>query len=332
MGNIKVSVLVICYNQEKYIKETLDSILNQEHPYTYEVIVCDDASQDSTPQIIKEYASRYKEIVPVLRKKNLGLIKNYHDGASRCRGEYLMGCGGDDYWLPGKIEKQVTFMDTHPETGLCYGDAITINEIGNKTGMLIGEGQINLSRLLISDCVPAGTICSRKSLFNRYVKEIDPITHTWKMEDYPMLLWFAANSRISYIMGECLAYRVLKNSISKFDNTKYKEWLDFRNSVFDVKLFFLNKYPEQCQKIRTTISSMYVFELLIKRTFSYKELKQDINEILFTLPLLKRRIKNTVYIFNNNYILNKVFATSYTLLQSPTLKKVKNLFRRILTK
>ncbi|MEE1211697.1 MAG: glycosyltransferase [Treponema sp.] len=99
------SVVVIAYNQEKYIEKTLDSILSQEHSYSYEIIIGDDCSSDKTPQIIEEYRKSYPSIVkPIYNSKNLGAMNNYYNTISKVKGKYIMICGGDDYWLPLKVE------------------------------------------------------------------------------------------------------------------------------------------------------------------------------------------------------------------------------------
>lgn len=322
MNKIKVSIKVLCYNQEKYIRETLDSILNQEHPYTYEVIVCDDASQDSTPQIVAEYAARHKEIVPVLRKRNIGLIANYFDAVSRCRGEYIMGCAGDDYWLPGKVAKQVEYMDQHPEVGLCYGDATEINELGIKIRVIEGKENYSFEHFLISNIVPACSICQRHSVLTKYIEEIAPIKKPWKMEDYPMLLWFSVNSKIVYIKGECVVYRVLLNSASHFDKTKYKKWLSFRENVFSIKTFYIEKYPPKNLKIKRKISNIYVMELMEYRTFSNKAIKYELNNILDSIPYMNKSVRKCFKLANKYFFLNKIFACLY---------KINYLKNRILT-
>ncbi len=69
----KVSIVSICYNQEKYIRQALDSFVMQHADFDYEIVIADDCSTDKTPEIIKEYANKYPDIFkPILRKKNIG--------------------------------------------------------------------------------------------------------------------------------------------------------------------------------------------------------------------------------------------------------------------
>ncbi len=114
-----VSVSVTAYNHEKYIRQCLDGILMQNVNFPYEVLVHEDASPDRTADIIREYEAKYPEIIkPIYRTEN-----QYSQGKSvskfnfdRARGKYLAFCEGDDYWSdPGKLQKQVDFLEAHPE-------------------------------------------------------------------------------------------------------------------------------------------------------------------------------------------------------------------------
>ena len=122
MGNETVplvSVSVITYNHEKYIRQCLDGILMQNVNFPYEVLVHDDASPDGTADIIREYEAKYPDIIkPIYQTEN-----QYSQGKAaskfnfdRARGKYLAFCEGDDYWTdPGKLQKQVDFLEAHPE-------------------------------------------------------------------------------------------------------------------------------------------------------------------------------------------------------------------------
>lgn len=118
----KVSVVSITYNHEAFIRDTLDGFVNQETDFPVEVIVADDASTDATPAIIQSYADRHPQLFrPILRSKNVGIHANLTEALSAARGEYLALCEGDDYWTdPQKLTKQVSYLDLHPEAGLCF--------------------------------------------------------------------------------------------------------------------------------------------------------------------------------------------------------------------
>lgn len=115
----KVSVMIITYNQEDLISETIESVINQDYE-NIEIVVADDASTDNTPAIINEYAKKYPGIVvPVLNTTNLGITGNSNAAFFSCTGELIAVLGGDDLFLNGKIQSQVElFRD--PNVVLSY--------------------------------------------------------------------------------------------------------------------------------------------------------------------------------------------------------------------
>ncbi|CAA2160612.1 Putative glycosyltransferase EpsE [Methylobacterium brachiatum] len=120
-GKPVVSVLCITYNQEPFIRQTLDSILSQRTDFPFELIVGDDRSSDGTAEIIAEYAARHANIVAILRPENVGVVKNLDDIAGRVSGEYVAICEGDDYWTdPDKLQRQLDYMRHRPEYTLCF--------------------------------------------------------------------------------------------------------------------------------------------------------------------------------------------------------------------
>ena len=125
----KVSVLCATYNHEEYLRQTLDSFVNQKTDFPFEVLVNDDASTDGTGDIIREYAAKYPEIIrPFYQKENLYSRRiNLYDVVffPACRGEYIAVCEGDDYWNDTeKLQLQVNWLDAHPEYSACVHNSI----------------------------------------------------------------------------------------------------------------------------------------------------------------------------------------------------------------
>ena len=125
----KVSVLCATFNHEEYLRQTLDSFIAQKTDFLFEVLVNDDASTDSTAEILREYAERYPEIIrPFYQKENLYSRRmNVYDLVffPACRGEYIAVCEGDDYWNdPEKLQLQVNWLDAHPEYSACVHNSI----------------------------------------------------------------------------------------------------------------------------------------------------------------------------------------------------------------
>ena len=111
----KLSVCVVTYNQEGYIRECLQSIINQTTNFEYEILVSDDCSSDQTKFIIEDFAKLYPSIVkPHYHKKNIGAFQNFTYVHSLASGEYIAHLDGDDLMLPGKLQTQYEFMAANP--------------------------------------------------------------------------------------------------------------------------------------------------------------------------------------------------------------------------
>lgn len=116
-NEIKVSVICPTYNQGKYMRQGLDSILAQKTNFEIEILIGEDCSPDNTNEILAEYEGKYPGRLQVFhREKNLKQSKNVYDLFMRSRGEYIIILDLDDYWTDEyKLQKQVDFMESHPE-------------------------------------------------------------------------------------------------------------------------------------------------------------------------------------------------------------------------
>lgn len=126
MDNQEVLVTIRCcaYNHERFIRQCLEGFVMQKTDFRFEAIVHDDASTDNTAAIIREYAEKYPDIIkPIYETENQ---YSKHDGSltrimnAHTRGKYVAMCEGDDYWTdPYKIQKQVDFLESHPDYVMC---------------------------------------------------------------------------------------------------------------------------------------------------------------------------------------------------------------------
>lgn len=133
-----LSIYVTVYNHEKYIARALDSILMQKTRYTMEVLVGEDASTDGTRAILQEYEQKYPgKFTMFYREKNMndGPCSNSLDLRRRCRGKYLICLEGDDFWTdPDKLEKQITFLEEHPEYIAVAHNCVVVGEDSEPNG------------------------------------------------------------------------------------------------------------------------------------------------------------------------------------------------------
>ncbi|MBN8580304.1 MAG: glycosyltransferase [Anaerolineae bacterium] len=119
-----VSVIVISYNQEKFIADGLLGIFAQRGDLRVELVISDDASQDSTGEIIQNYVRSFGELVTVKiisSDHNVGMTRNFQRSLAACTGDFIAVCEGDDYWLdPLKLQKQVRFLQANQDYAICF--------------------------------------------------------------------------------------------------------------------------------------------------------------------------------------------------------------------
>lgn len=118
-----VSVCVITYNHEKYIGQCLEGILMQQTSFPFEIIIGEDCSADNTRSIVSHFEQQYPGIIkPIYHRRNVGAARNHFEYCfPKIRGRYIAICDGDDYWTdPLKLQKQVDFLEQHPQCVLCF--------------------------------------------------------------------------------------------------------------------------------------------------------------------------------------------------------------------
>lgn len=149
--NPLVSIVCLTFNEEEFVRDTLDNFLLQETNFAYEVLVYDDASQDRTPEILKEYAEKYPDIFHLTLyeennfQKGLGFF-GLREGFREARGRYIAYCEGDDYWCDNrKLQKQMDFLENHPEYEVCAHETRIRNDFNPaEDGVLFTHTKVNI--------------------------------------------------------------------------------------------------------------------------------------------------------------------------------------------
>ncbi|WP_214759639.1 glycosyltransferase [Exiguobacterium sp. s129] len=124
---VMVSVNCITYNHEPYIAKTIEGFLMQETDFEVEILIHEDASTDRTAEIVRSYEAKYPDKIRVIYQQenqfSKGVYVNLLNDERAC-GKYIALCDGDDYWTdPKKLQKQVDYMEAHPDCTLCFHDA-----------------------------------------------------------------------------------------------------------------------------------------------------------------------------------------------------------------
>lgn len=241
--DICVSISCITYNHAPYIRQCLDSFLMQKTNFAFEVLIHDDCSTDGTTEIIKEYEAKYPDIIKPLYEEENQYQQGKPLGSAvwnfpRARGKYIAMCEGDDYWIdPLKLQKQVDFLEAHPDYGLVYAKTKIYSQNNHKfENYTIGKEANSFDDLIKSNSIATLTVCFRNDLCKKYCKEVK-INPLWKMGDYPMWLFISLNSKIKFVDEIIAVYRKLEQSASHHIDIKGK--LAFLESSSDICAYFL---------------------------------------------------------------------------------------------
>ena len=129
----EVSVVIITYNQENYITNCVDSVIHQQTCRQMEILIGDDASDDGTGDILSKYAKQYPELIRLFwRSRNMGASANLKDLVERASGSYIAFCEGDDFWISDqKLERQIRYLEQHPDCSGCVHDTLLVDQYGN---------------------------------------------------------------------------------------------------------------------------------------------------------------------------------------------------------
>ncbi|RYH72787.1 glycosyltransferase [Flavobacteriaceae bacterium 144Ye] len=132
VNNIKVSIVCTAYNHEQFIAQAIDSFLEQQCDFAYEIIIHEDCSTDGTKAIIEAYEKKHPDIIkPIYQPVNI-----YSKGEKpwvycfkKAKGDYIALCDGDDYWTdPLKLQKQVDVLEQHPQLNVCFTNRRVLSE------------------------------------------------------------------------------------------------------------------------------------------------------------------------------------------------------------
>ena len=247
-----ISVAVIAYNQEETIAQALDSILCQEGDFKLEVVIGEDAGTDGTLVICQDYEKRYPGVIKLLSGgPNLGIMGNFARTVKACTGDYLAILAGDDYWCDNhKLQKQISFMQEHPEFGVVCSNGYRLMV---RTGQLV-EGIAPFNPVPGGDvrdyyhdryggvyAMPLSLLI--RSELMRYVDFDEYILLGFPVEDYPMQSVLAHHTCFGYIPDKTVVYRVHQDSAT-FVSYDHPRYLTYHKGLVDIRRYLNCLYPE----------------------------------------------------------------------------------------
>lgn len=284
-----ISVVVLTYNQEQYLAQTLDSILSQQVDEPMEIIIGDDKSTDGTSEIAKGYQEKFPNVVRwFYNRQNLGLVANFLHMLQQCRGDYCALCDGDDYWCDNfKLQKQIDIMRKETDCVLVHTHRYLLNNkvYDDAASCLLSEMEDPV-RLFWGNYIAVPTVMFRMATAKSFLKQQQELTrkYDWRMQDLPLWLFLGTKGTFRYLTDATACYRVLPNTLSH--ETDKQRLYVFYKSIFSVYLYFYPFYaPALGKQFRWRFLEME-FHFRKRLIVYYGNLaKEQIFPLLRLLPL-----------------------------------------------
>lgn len=272
-NDIIVSIRCFAYNHKEYIRDCLEGFVMQKTNFRFEAIVHDDASTDGTTDIIREYAEKYPDIIkPIYETENQ---YKKHDGSlkrimnSQMRGKYIAMCEGDDYWIdPLKLQKQVDFLEAHPDYTMCCSDAVI------KTPYM----ELDWCRYNQNQTIPTEDVIMHGGLFVQtatllFKKELrlnaddyPEAARKCHVGDFPLQIYAALKGKIYWFAEKQAVYRYgwgesWTNSFKKLDiKTKIKRMRSEIDMLKSMDSLSNHAYTKAFKRIETMLVYYIIYD------------------------------------------------------------------------
>lgn len=226
-STLKLSVFMLAYNHENFIKQAIDSILMQKVNFDYNIVIGEDFSTDNTRKILLDYKRQYPEkITLILRDKNVGAMQNQLETFAGCKGEYMAILEGDDYWTDeNKLQKQVDFLEANKDFSICFTNAMILEASCDSSGnealkneknvveklfltKLLNGTEVNQSRVFtIEDILPENFLPSMTCVFRKNFDELPEWFSKCIIGDWPLHILNAGYGKLMYMNDVTAIYR-----------------------------------------------------------------------------------------------------------------------------
>lgn len=297
---MKLSVFVVTYNQEKYIRQCLDSILMQNVNFEYEVIIGEDCSTDSTPQICDEYVAKYPFINVYHHPQNIGLVKNWEFVLNKCTGDYVAMIEGDDYWVDSdKLQKQVDWLDSHPDYVITSTNVNVICEGGLNDAHIWFKPR-HTGDVQIEEYINPG-ICHTTSVVMRNLTKNIVYPQWVYITDSYTFMWVAKQGKAYHFEDKLSVYRRHTENCTTMSSSnnisamiKWAEQHKNMQKEFPELINLLQSYEESDLKYLSSISisdsTDNLWKYRIRYAFMRKKLffSSYLIRTIFYLPFIKK--------------------------------------------
>lgn len=280
----QIDVLLATYNGEKYLKEQLDSILNQTYQ-NIQLIISDDCSKDDTRNILKEYEEKDSRVKVYYQNENIGCIKNFEFLLKQVKNKIYMLSDQDDVWMPEKIEKIYEQLENE-KADLIFGDLEVVDsnletiypsfndfmKLSRKIKRHINTYELNY----LYNCVTGCTIMSRKKWIDKILPL--PVNSKYVLHDHWIGLMISLKGRLAYLPEKHIKYRQHEDNEVGTDKIshQFQQLEQVRELFIQVKLGVFGTYVEQQEKFPEELQQLnqkaydYFTMLEKKKNFNFK--------------------------------------------------------------
>ena len=204
-----VSVIMPCYNMEKYISDTIASVRRQTFPH-WELLIVDDASTDKTSEIVQDICNQDDRICFAVKSKHSGIADTRNQCLKMAKGRFLAFLDSDDLWHPEKLEQQTKFMTEH-NIGFCYSSYDCVDEAGNPLDKTVkAAGNLDYDAYLRNTIIGCSTVMIDKTIVGEVV-----VPGFRTSEDAATWLNILKKGFLAYAIDQTLtSYRIRQHSAS----------------------------------------------------------------------------------------------------------------------
>lgn len=310
-----VCILTLTYNHEAYIRDTLDGFLAQKTNFPFVAIVHDDASTDGTAAIVRDYAKRAPHIIkPIYETENqyskrdgsLGRIMS--DALEKTGAKYVALCEGDDYWTdPLKLQKQVDFLESHPEYSMCYSGFQTVDKDGNiifdanyeDLQKKSKSGDI-FAKLLHGNFILTCTTCVRSEVY-----QLPEYLNSPASLDYNLFLAASKSGKIKFFKDKLSSYRIIESGQMRSNSYNVLKSCDALQRYYG-NIWLTNPSPKTSTTNKLKICKSMAEHLCIQ----FKHYKNDRHTIKEIQSIIKRHPKLWAFLIFGIYKVLLEFASN----------------------
>jgi len=290
-----LSVCLITYNHEKFIRQALDGIIMQKVNFSWELIIADDFSTDKTRDIILEYKEKHHDFIKLIfQKKNVGPAINFIELISDPISKYIAYLEGDDYWTDSlKLQKQVDFLEANPDYALCFHHVSILKTDGNIVDDFITKVPADYEK--IETLARLGNYINSPSVvFRNVIKEFPFEFELSPMGDFFLYMMLAEQGKLKYLEEKMAVYRQdvgiwsQKNNYFKDFNTAYSQALLY--SYFKNKSLLQSIFTDRIKIFLKNGENQITAENLLQLSLNNDLQKEILDFLIIRNATLKKEV------------------------------------------